>query len=139
MNYQDSQYFSTQFLRNYLVIKAPFRTGNLALNGIGTVQKVGLVTGATYEIAIGGEIAPYVVYTNEKWVAEKWNGATNPNENWIQRAIDEAKPTMIQILKSMIDEKGIQELLRSQGQVIDQRIDMRKQMLIEQAKKQGYL
>jgi hypothetical protein len=138
MNWNDAQYFSTQFLRNYLVIKAPFRTGNLALNGIGTVQKIDLVS-PVYQVVIGGEIAPYVVYTNEKWVAEKWGGAINPNENWIQRAIDEAKPTMIQILKAMIDENGIQELLRSQSQVIDERIEMRKQMLIEQAKKQGYL
>lgn len=133
-----AQYFSTLFLRNYLVMKAPFRTGNLALNGIGVVQKTSY-TQPIYSIVIGGEIAPYVVYTNEKWVAEKWGGNQNPNENWIQRAIKEAEPTMVQILKSMVDEKGIKDLLDQQNNVIDQRIEMRKQILIEQAKKQGYL
>ena len=31
-------------------------------------------------------IAPYVPYTNEPWISEKWNGKKNPNEGWFERA-----------------------------------------------------
>lgn len=39
------------------------------------------------KIYVDKKIAPYVPYTNETWVAERWNGKQNPNEAWWQNAI----------------------------------------------------
>ena len=41
----------------------------------------------TYQIKIGGAKAPYAVYTNEKWIANRWNRKKNPNEKWIDKAV----------------------------------------------------
>lgn len=55
----------------------PWDTGNMATNGI------------AYEITQDGfhlfwqdAQAPYLPYTNEPWIAAKWNGKKNPNEGW---------------------------------------------------------
>lgn len=32
------------------------------------------------------KIAPYMPYTNEKWVSPRWNGKKNPNEKWFDNA-----------------------------------------------------
>lgn len=40
-----------------------------------------------YRIKIGGAKAPYAVYTNEKWISNRWNGKKNPNEKWIDKAV----------------------------------------------------
>lgn len=34
-------------------------------------------------------IIPYVPYTNEPWIAKRWNGRKNPNEGWWQRFANE--------------------------------------------------
>ena len=68
---------------------APRKTGNLAFNAI----KVEWHGDREAEIYVDGDgkdgIAPYMPFTNEPWVAEKWNGAQNPNEGWWQEAIAE--------------------------------------------------
>lgn len=33
-------------------------------------------------------IAPYMPYTNEPWLASRWNGAQNPNEGWWNETIE---------------------------------------------------
>lgn len=68
------------FLKN----SAPVDTGNLKENAIRIVQ-----SGENeYQIIVDSKIAPYAVYTNEKWVAARWNGKQNPNEKWIDAAVD---------------------------------------------------
>ena len=49
-------------LHSALVANAPKDTWNLALNSIRIVQE-----GGSYHVVVGGEIAPYAVYTNEPW------------------------------------------------------------------------
>lgn len=50
-------------------------------------------TGDTsWEIYVSGDgeqgIAPYAPYTNEPWIAPRWNGKKNPNEGWWDRFVD---------------------------------------------------
>lgn len=61
---------------------APKDTGNLAYNAI----RGEYVDENTFTIYINESIAPYMPYTNEPWVAERWKGKTNPNEEWFQNA-----------------------------------------------------
>lgn len=47
------------------------------------------------EIEIGGASASgafvnYAAATNDKWTAERWNGAQNPNEGWVDRIVKQA-------------------------------------------------
>ena len=72
---------------------APKDTGNLAYNAIKyrwengnqfviyvDVGDVGIVKNRVEGIA------PYMPYTNEKWISPRWNGKPNPNENWWNNA-----------------------------------------------------
>lgn len=65
---------------------APKDTGNLAYNSI----KMYYAGENKVIIEVDQKIAPYMVYTNEKWIAERWNGKPNPNEKWWQKAIEKA-------------------------------------------------
>lgn len=57
----------------------PYDTGNLKFNAI----KGMWINENLYRIYIDEEVAPYVFYTQEKW--EK---GTNPNEGWVEKAVD---------------------------------------------------
>lgn len=73
--------------KGYVLMKdaAPVDTGNLRDNGIDMKQ-----TGENeYTISIGAPNAPYAVYTNEVWVAPRWNGKKNPNEHWIDKTVED--------------------------------------------------
>lgn len=74
--------------RVYKLVKAasPVDTGNLRDHGI-TLEKTGR---NEWTVSIGAPGAPYAVYTNEVWVAPRWNGKPNPNEHWIDEAVVEA-------------------------------------------------
>lgn len=61
-----------------LLERAPFDTGNLALNAI----KIEFPSPQECRIYVDEDIAPYMPYTNEPWIAERWRGAKNPNEGW---------------------------------------------------------
>lgn len=70
---------------DYLQSISPFDTGNLR------EQIKGLEIGENeYQISIGGPLAPYAVYTNEKWVSPRWKGRENPNEHWINMGVEKA-------------------------------------------------
>lgn len=64
---------------------APNRTGNLADNAI-TLRRSGKNKNI-WTIYVDEKIAPYMVYTNEKWISPKWHGKKNPNENWWSSAV----------------------------------------------------
>ena len=74
-------------LRCYEWMRAicPYDTGNMH-NTISVVQ----AGEDTWEVHINPNgTAPYAVFTNEKWIDRKWNGAHNPNEKWIDRGVKE--------------------------------------------------
>ena len=52
-------------------------TGNLKYNAL----KVLKIPNGVY-VYVNDNIAPYVPYTNERWISPKWKGAKNPNEHW---------------------------------------------------------
>ena len=83
-------------------IYAPKDTGNLSINAIKSVYEDGM-----WQVVIGGELAPYAVYTNEAWISEKWKGAQNPNEGWIQNAIEVVRPAIIGIFEGTYAEEEI--------------------------------
>ncbi len=63
-------------------------TGNMAFNALQSRIKL-LKNGFQAEIYIDDKIAPYVYYTNEKWLSPKWKGHKNPNEGWVKRGANE--------------------------------------------------
>lgn len=69
---------------------APYDTGNLSINAI----KYEWIDEDTFMIYVDGDpeeptsIAPYMPYTNEPWLSDKWNGKKNPNEGWWERAVE---------------------------------------------------
>lgn len=99
---------AVDYLVMWLRIRAPKDTWNLTNHGI---RKVWNPIRFSWEVVIGGEPAPYAVYTNEPWIAEKWHGAVNPNQGWIQMAIEEAKPALIGILSGTISEQDYLKLM----------------------------
>ena len=72
-----------------LMLLAPKDTGNLAFNAI----RLEWVSEKEAVIYVDGDgetgIAPYMPFTNEPWVADRWNGKPNPNEAWWQNAISQ--------------------------------------------------
>ena len=65
--------------------RSPVDTGNLRNNGIRIEQ----TAENEFTISIGGAYAPYAVYTNEKWMSPRWRGRKNPNEHWIDNAVED--------------------------------------------------
>ena len=68
-------------LRTELV---PYDTGNMAFNALKYEIRDDMI-----DISVDPNIAPYVPYTNEPWLSEKWHGKKNPNEGWWRRFADE--------------------------------------------------
>ena len=75
--------------------RAPKDTGNLAFNSIKFYRK----DKDTYVIYVDEGIAPYMPYTNEKWISPKWKGKKNPNESWWQ-------DTVQKILQHLVNNYG---------------------------------
>lgn len=55
-------------------------TGNLALNAFQYRWEGN--DGLTFHMFVDEEIAPHMVFTNEPWLAARWHGKRNPNQNW---------------------------------------------------------
>ena len=77
-------------------------TGNIAYNALQSRQKT-LKNGFKAEIYIDDKIAPYVYYTNERWLSPKWKGHKNPNEGWVKKG---ANKVALLIAKEINGEKG---------------------------------
>ena len=120
---------AADFLVLWLQVKAPKDTGNLALNAI---RKAYDDNGMPL-IVIGGEVAPYAVFTNEPWIDDKWNGAQNPNQGWIQRAIQEAAPTMRMMLSGTMTQDDIENLNRVASVSLQDQLDARAISLLGDA------
>ncbi len=95
-----------KLLHEALVARAPKKSWNLALNGIVTVQD-----GTERYIVIGGEVAPYAEYTNENWdqFQPPLKGKKNPNEGWIESAIEFCLPMIEQIMSGTLTIEEIKE------------------------------
>lgn len=69
----------------------PYDTGNLKLNALKGIW----VDDDIFRIYIDESIAPYVFYTNEKWINRP---GKNPNENWV----DKAKEFIVEFIKQRL-------------------------------------
>jgi hypothetical protein len=110
---------ASKYLQQVLKVFAPKDTGNLSLNAIRIVQ----VAPSKYQIIIGGEIAPYAVYTNAEWVAQRWAGKVNPNQGWVNRAIDNAKPVLMSILSGAITLTEIDSAILEQKGILQSQLN----------------
>ena len=52
----------------------------------------------TFMIKIDLAKAPYMPYTNEPWLAKRWNGKKNPNEGWWENAVKKVVEYLAQAL-----------------------------------------
>ena len=77
-------------------------TGNMAFNALKSRFKT-LKSGYQAEIYIDDKIAPYVYYTNERWLSPKWKGHKNPNEGWVKRG---ANRVALFVVKEIGGQKG---------------------------------
>lgn len=114
----DIVYEACRILQSVLQARAPYDTGNLAMNSIRIDQNRGCVI-------IGGEdIAPYAPFTNEPWVSPQWHGAKNPNEGWIQRAIQEALPLIQRVLSGRATDEDVCAAQNYYSGIVDERLRM---------------
>lgn len=81
-------------------------------------------------VLIGGENAPYAPYTNESWdlFQAPLYGKKNPNEGWIDMAIQEAVPYIKSALSGQLTEKEATELL----QMYNEQYSTTQKLLAEQ-------
>lgn len=100
---------AARIIETACVIYAPKDTGNLSLNAIKSVYEDGV-----WQVVIGGEIAPYAVYTNEPWLSGKWKGAVNPNQGWVERAIESVRMSIIGVFQ---DKYTIEEIQKYQNKL----------------------
>lgn len=99
----DILYEACRVLKQVLQARAPYDTGHLAMDSIRIVGN---------SVVVGGEeIAPYALHTNEPWTSEKWHGAKNPNEGWVQKAIEEALPLIQRVLSGRATDEDVQRAL----------------------------
>ena len=119
MTFNEKLEQASKYLQQVLKVFAPKDTGNLSLNAIRVVQ----VEPNKWQIIIGGEIAPYAVYTNAEWAAERWAGKRNPNQGWVNRAIESAKPVLISILSGAITLTEIDSAILEQKGILQSELE----------------
>lgn len=73
---------------------SPVDTGNLKNNGV----TYAFLDNDTFMIKIDLAKAPYMPYTNEPWLAKRWNGKKNPNEGWWENAVKKVVEYIAQAL-----------------------------------------
>lgn len=136
----DMIYEACKILKMVLQARAPYDTGNLAMNSIRIDRNRG-------RVLIGGEIAPYAPYTNEPWEAKDIKrtvkkgeetttitykrSAKNPNEGWINRAIEEALPIIQRVLSGKATDKDVKDVMKYYKNVRAER----KRLYIEELEK----
>ena len=80
--------------------RSPYATGNMHDSiRVEKVKDGGISGGGEYRVIIPADLVPYVVYTNEKWVSPYWKGKSNPNEHWVDKAVQE----IVQRLATILD------------------------------------
>lgn len=72
-------------------------TGNLKYNALRVMKSP---TGVL--ISVDENIAPYMPFTNEKWISPKWKGAKNPNEHWWENMSKDFVKDLAQELKGKV-------------------------------------
>lgn len=108
-----------KILYNVLKARAPIDTGNLVTHGINMASDFSAVY-------IGNEAVDYAFFTNEPW--EK---GTNPNEGWINRAIEEAMPMIKNAVQGYMSEDDYETLLSEYQKELQTRLDDRAKEILD--------
>lgn len=86
MRLTSSEFFSLCMMCYKLVVeRAPKDTYNLAYNAV----KMEFQGENICRIYVDLDIGPYMPFTNEEWIAERWHGKKNPNEHWFDDVVKE--------------------------------------------------
>lgn len=93
-------------LKSTLVAMCPYDTGNLSAS-IDIYDR-----DTAPKIIIGNDTVDYAIYTNEKW-----SKGRNPNEGWVQRAIEACRPLIQAIFGGTISQAEIDEYIKKQGNI----------------------
>lgn len=111
---------ASQILEFACKIYAPKKTGNLSINAIRSVYENGV-----WQVVIGGEVAPYAIFTNEEWVTR---GTKNPNEHWVQKAIESVRGVLINIFSGKYTEEEIKNYQNNLSIMADKFIESRTRL-----------
>lgn len=68
--------------------------------------------GSSAKVVIGNDLVDYARITNESW-----NRGQNPNEGWVERAIQQAIPIIQSIFRGDISQKEIDKYVGLQRQI----------------------
>lgn len=102
-------YLAQDVIMSVLRVNCPFDTGNLS-KSINAENEQLVIT-------IGDDDVQYAPFTNEPWVDEKWHGKQNPNEGWINRALEIALPIVDSLLQGSITEAEAEEIVHSNNAI----------------------
>ena len=108
---------AVDYLVIWLKIRAPKKSGNLSINAIKKVWNSML---QTWDIVIGGELAPYAVFTNEVWINRP---GVNPNQGWIQQTCIEAKPVLQAILSGTMTQDDIESIMMTHNTEMENQLE----------------
>lgn len=121
-------YLAQDIILAHLRVYCPVRTGNLAATI--TPDNNSLV------ITIGDENVQYAPYTNESWdnFAPPLKGHKNPNEGWINKALDAALPIVDKFLAGSVTEEEAREIVKANNSIWQAKFAKRAKKFREEAR-----
>lgn len=121
-------YLAQDIILAHLRVYCPVRTGNLAATI--TPDNNSLV------ITIGDENVQYAPFTNESWdnFAPPLKGHKNPNEGWINKALDAALPIVDKFFAGSVTEEEAKEIVKANNSIWQAKFAKRAKKLREEAR-----
>lgn len=110
-------YLAQDIILSHLRVYCPIDTGALSASITSDNN--------TFVITIGDEDVQYAPFTNESWdnFDPPLKGHKNPNEGWIDRALQSALPVVDQMLSGAITEDEAQELVKANNEQYEKRLN----------------
>lgn len=121
-------YLAQDIILAHLRVYCPFDTGTLS--GSITPDNNSLV------ITIGNENVQYAPFTNESWdnFDPPLKGHKNPNEGWINKALDAALPIVDKFLAGSVTEEEAREIVKSNNSIWQAKFAKRAKKFREEAR-----
>jgi hypothetical protein len=121
-------YLAQDIILAHLRVYCPIRTGRLVATI--TPDNNSLV------ITIGDENVQYAPYTNESWdnFASPLKGHKNPNEGWINKALDAALPIVDKFLAGSVTEEEAREIVKANNSIWQAKFAKRAKKFREEAR-----
>lgn len=110
-----------RILYSVLKARAPIDTGNLVTHGI-------QMTSDFSAVLIGNEVVDYAYFTNEPW-----ERGTNPNQGWIEQAIEEALPLIKNACRGIMSESEYEEILNNYKDILNTRLSERAKVFTRES------